>query len=260
AREVREQNQAARVVDEPGPAPTPPPAVRYAVPPGAERTNPNVQAPPAPPAPGLPAVPAAPVAGYFSRLRYLGQVDLTYLACDGDGELVLVDQHAAHERVELARLRAGHADGQLPRARVQNLLFPITFDAAPGERAVAVELAALLADVGFEVAPAAGDQLAVKAVPAGIRHGDPAHLLRALLQRWAAAGAPSEAERLEHVLGEIACHSVVRAGDRLTAGEAESLLRSLDGVDLSLPAPHGKAVLLRLPLSEIGRRFGRGDR
>jgi DNA mismatch repair ATPase MutL len=49
----------------------------------------------------------------------------------------------------------------------------------------------------------------------------------------------------------------VRAGDRLTPGEAETLLRSLDGLDLSLPAPHGRAVLLRLPLAEIGRRFGR---
>ena len=82
-------------------------------------------------------------------------------------------------------------------------------------------------------------------------------MLHTLLQQWADAGAPSEAERLDALLGEIACHSVVRAGDRLTPGEAETLLRSLDGVDLSLPAPHGRAVVLRLPLSEIGRRFGR---
>jgi DNA mismatch repair protein MutL len=84
--------------------------------------------------------------------------------------------------------------------------------------------------------------------------------LRRLLHDWAEAGAPGEAEiaeRLDALLGTIACHSVVRAGDRLAAGEAENLLRSLDGVDLSLPAPHGRAVLLRLPLAEIGRRFGR---
>jgi len=56
--------------------------------------------------------------------------------------------------------------------------------------------------------------------------------------------------RLDALLGAIACHSVVRAGDRLSPGEAETLLRSLDGVDLSLPAPHGRAVLLRLPLTE----------
>jgi len=59
------------------------------------------------------------------------------------------------------------------------------------------------------------------------------------------------------VLAEIACHSVVRAGDRLAPGEAEALLASLDGIDPETPAPHGRSLLLRLPLAEIGRRFGR---
>ena len=196
--------------------------------------------------------------GFFSQLRYLGQLDLTYLVCDGDGELVLVDQHAAHERVELARLRERHAAGPGDaRVAVQNMLFPVTLDATPPQLALVARVGGLLAQVGFEVEPFGKATLAVKAVPAGIRHGDPAQLLRTLLHEWAQAGAPSEAERLDALLGEIACHSVVRAGDRLTASEAETLLRSLDGVDLSLPAPHGRAVLLRLPLSEIGRRFGR---
>jgi DNA mismatch repair protein MutL len=203
---------------------------------------------------------AAPSAthGYFSQLRYLGQFDLTYLTCEGDGELVLVDQHASHERVELARLRARHARGDGDaRVAVQKMLFPVTLDATPPQLELVARVGDLLSQVGFEVEPFGKATLAVKAVPAGIRHGDPAQLLRVLLHEWAEDGAPSEAERLDALLGEIACHSVVRAGDRLTPGEAESLLRSLDGLDLSLPAPHGRAVLLRLPLSEIGRRFGR---
>lgn len=196
--------------------------------------------------------------GYFSQLQYLGQLDLTYLACEGDGELVLVDQHAAHERVELARLRERHIQGAGgARVAVQNMLFPVTLDATPAQLELVLRVGDLLSQVGFEVEPFGKATLAVKAVPAGIRHGDPAQLLRMLLQDWAEAGAPSEAERLDALLGEIACHSVVRAGDRLTPSEAENLLRSLDGIDLSLPAPHGRAVLLRLPLSEIGRRFGR---
>jgi DNA mismatch repair protein MutL len=210
------------------------------------------------------AVGTAPIAsqagGFFSQLRYLGQLDLTYLACEGDGELVLIDQHAAHERVELARLRERHARGGDARVAVQNMLFPVTLDATPVQLALVVRVGALLAQVGFEVEPFGKSTLAVKAVPAGIRHGDPAQLLRRLLQDWVEAGPPSEAdldERLDALLGAIACHSVVRAGDRLTSGEAETLLRSLDGIDPSLPAPHGRAVLLRLPLSEIGRRFGR---
>ena len=205
--------------------------------------------------------PIAPqTAGFFSQLRYLGQLDLTYLACEGDRELVLIDQHAAHERVELARLRDRHAAGGDARVAIQSMLFPVTLDATPAQLALVARVGELLARVGFEVEPFGAATLAVKAVPAGIRHGDPAQLLRRLLQDWVEAGAPSEAElddRLDALLGVIACHSVVRAGDRLTAGEAETLLRSLDGVDLTLPAPHGRAVLLRLPLSEIGRRFGR---
>ncbi len=197
--------------------------------------------------------------GFFAQLRYLGQLDLTYLVCEGDGELVLVDQHAAHERVELARLRERQRDetNHGSRVAVQNMLFPVTLDATPAQLELVARLGDLLSQVGFEVEPFGKATLAVKAVPAGIRHGDPAQLLRMLLHDWAEDGAPSEAERLDALLGEIACHSVVRAGDRLTAGEAEALLRSLDGVDLSLPAPHGRAVLLRLPLAEVGRRFGR---
>lgn len=216
------------------------------------------------PGPLLPGASSAegsgPVAahGYFAQLRYLGQLDLSYLVCEGDGELVLVDQHAGHERVELARLRARHAHGSGDaRVAVQNMLFPVTFDATPPQLELVARVGDLLAQVGFEVEPFGQATLAVKAVPAGIRHGDPAQLLRTLLHAWAEAGAPSEAERLDALLGEIACHSVVRSGDRLTPSEAEAVLRSLDGIDLAGPAPHGRAVVLRLPLAEIGRRFGR---
>jgi DNA mismatch repair protein MutL len=201
---------------------------------------------------------AASPPGFFAQLRFLGQLDLTYLVCEGDGELVLVDQHAAHERVELARLRDRQArsPGE-SRIAVQRMLFPVTLEVSAAQLAIVARLGDLLAQVGFDVEPFGKTTVAVKAVPAGIRHGDPAHLLRRLLEDWAETGAPSEAERLDALLAEIACHSVVRAGDRLTAGEAETLLRSLDGVDLTQPAPHGRGVLLRVPFSEIGRRFGR---
>ncbi|MGN6109175.1 MAG: hypothetical protein ACTHU0_28980, partial [Kofleriaceae bacterium] len=195
-----------------------------------------------------------PVAGYFTRLRYLGQLDLTYLVCEADGELVLVDQHAAHERVELARLVARHTARDVA---TQKLLFPIELDATPAQRELVDRAAALLSQVGFEARGRGASQIEIAAVPAGLRHAEPAQLLRRLLDDWAAEGAPSEDERVVRVLAEIACHSVVRAGDRLSPGEAEALLRSLDAVDLAAPAPHGRAMLLRLPLAEIGRRFGR---
>jgi DNA mismatch repair protein MutL len=196
---------------------------------------------------------AAPAPGFFAALRFIGQVDLTYLVCESEGELVLVDQHVAHEGVELARLRArGERD-----VATQRMLFPTTLEVAPELVELASGLAGVLARVGYEVEAFGKTTLALKAVPGGIRHGDPAQLLRSLLEQWGEDGAPSEAEILDRVLAEIACHSVVRAGDRLSTSEAEALLRAMDGADFTGKGPHGRPVLLRIPLSEIARRFGR---
>ncbi len=192
--------------------------------------------------------------GFFSSLRFLGQLDLTYLVCDGGGELVLVDQHSAHERVELERLRSRITDRDVT---IQKLLFPMTIEATAAQIELVGRAGELLAHVGFEVEVFGKTTLAVKAVPAGIRHGDPAQLLEKLLAEWAADGAPSEDERLDAMLAEIACHSVVRAGDRLSPSEAEALLRALDGVAHADRGPHGRPILLRLPIAEIARRFGR---
>ena len=212
------------------------------------------------PAPALaPAPPVAdgsgPVAaGYFASLRYLGQLDLTYLLCEGDGELVLVDQHVAHERVELGRLERSGTASDVP---IQKLLFPTTMEASPAVLELVARTAGVLAQIGFEAEAFGESTIALKAVPASLRHGDPAELLRRLLDDWAAGGAPTEAELLAHARSEIACHSVVRAGDRLEPHEVEALLRALDALDPETPNPHGRPVLLRLPLGEIARRFGR---
>jgi len=192
--------------------------------------------------------------GYFSQVRYLGQLDLTYLVCEAAGELVLIDQHAAHERVELSRLIQHHTAHE---PAIQKLLFPLTIEATPAQLELVGRMGNLLAQVGYEAEVFGKSTIALKAVPAGIRHGDPAQLLRSLLDDWAKDGAPSDEERLIDVLSEIACHSVVRAGDRLAPSEAESLLASLDGIDPTTPTPHGRSLLLRFPVAEIGRRFGR---
>ena len=195
-----------------------------------------------------------PEALFFSSLRYLGQLDLTYLVCEAEGELVLIDQHIAHERVELARLKAGTGARDIA---TQRMLFPTTLEVSADQLALAEQMRDTLAEVGYEVEAFGTATLAVKAVPGGIRHGDPAQLLRRLLDDWSDGGAPPPADRVDRVLAEIACHSVVRAGDRLTPGEAEALLRALDGAELGARVPHGRPVLLRLPLAEIARRFGR---
>ncbi|HTM19199.1 MAG TPA: DNA mismatch repair endonuclease MutL [Kofleriaceae bacterium] len=206
------------------------------------------EAEPAPPAPSA-------VSDFFTALRYLGQLDRTYLVCEADGELVLVDQHAAHERVAFQRLRERWQERALP---VQRLLFPETLALDPAHVAAAAESAAALAALGFEVEPFGEATLAVRAVPAGLRAGDGPAVLGELLDELAdRGGSRALDERLDHVLATIACHSVVRAGDPLSPREADALLRSLDGVDFRAHCPHGRPVLLRIPVDELARRFGR---
>jgi len=207
----------------------------------------------APAASPAPAPAEAP--GFFSHLCYLGQLDKTYLLCETDGELVLIDQHAAHERVAFQRLRERYQERDIP---VQRLLFPRTLDLDPARAAVARESADQLAAVGFELEPFGGDTFALKATPAGLRGADPESVLVELLDELAESGASRAVdERLDLVLATIACHSVVRAGDSLSAREAEALLRSMDEVDYSAHCPHGRPVLLRISVAEIARRFGR---
>jgi DNA mismatch repair protein MutL len=198
---------------------------------------------------------AAPAHRFFADLTYIGQVHRTYLVCEAADELILIDQHAAHERVAYARLRAAHARRQMPR---QQLLFPIPIEVGEAA-AAALETDALLGGLGFEVEREGSAAILLRAVPEPLKHADPKPLIRELLTDLA-DGAPlrdGELDRVDHLLATIACHSVVRAGDVLGRPEALALLNQLDAVDLRSHCPHGRPVLLRLPLGEIERRFGR---
>jgi DNA mismatch repair protein MutL len=192
---------------------------------------------------------------FFAGLNYVGQVHRTYLVCEAADELILIDQHAAHERVAYARLRAAHARRQMPR---QQLLFPIPIEV--GEAAAAAfEADDMLGALGFEAARQGPGVIVLRAVPEPLKDADPKPLIRELLTDLA-DGTPlrdGELDRVDHLLATIACHSVVRAGDVLGRPEALALLSQLDAVDLRSHCPHGRPVLLRLPLGEIERRFGR---
>jgi DNA mismatch repair protein MutL len=211
-------------------------------------------------APARAAATATPP-GFFAGLRFLGQLERTYLVCEGAGELVLVEQHAAHERVALDRLRGESGATSLPR---QQLLLPRIVELAEGEAAARAGLGEGLTRLGYEVEPfgEAGSgrhAIAVRSVPAGLRVGEDAiAVLRALLADLAGTALDAAIEsRLERGLRAIACHSVIRAGDALGATEAAALLVSLDRIDPRAPWPHGRAPVVRLSVGELVRRLGR---
>jgi DNA mismatch repair protein MutL len=200
-------------------------------------------------APDAPAASPAPEVGggFFAGLRFLGQLDATFLVCDGGAELVLIDQHVAHERVVLAGLRRAGA-----AAAVQRLLFPQTLALGPELVEIARAQRAALAALGFELVDGAAG-VALAASPAGLRQPVEVVLRDLLLAARADPAAIAEGK----ALATVACHSAMRAGDALAPAEASALLAAMDAVDFREPGLHQRPVLLRLSVAEIARRFGR---
>ena len=204
---------------------------------------------PAAPRARAPVVPPRPPpATAEPDVRYLGQLDLSLLIAELDGDLMLIDQHAVSERVELARARRAHLAGSL---EVQRLLFPepLSVSAAPAD----VD-AARLAGLGFEIERGAGGEVTLLSAPAGLRHGEPAAIASRLIDELAAGGGP----RIEDTaLLAIACNRALRAGEPIAGGEARRLIDAIAG-ELSGEAPrgpHGRALFVRIGADELARRF-----
>jgi DNA mismatch repair protein MutL len=197
-------------------------------------------------------------APYFAGLRYLGQLHRTYLVCEGPRGLVLVDQHAAHERMNYQRLRRAAAER---RGQLQPLLVPILLQLAPAAAARIAEGADDLAAIGVEVEPFGGGSAAVKALPAplaSLRESALAALLTDLAEELSASGRGESLERRrDALLARAACHASVRAHDALGESEARALLGALDETDYGARCAHGRPVVAEWPLAEIEKRFGR---
>ena len=199
----------------------------------------------------------APImAGYFGSLRYVGQHARTYLLCEAPGgTLVIIDQHASHERVLYHRFRQAFTARQL---LVQPFLIPqiIVLPVGPA-RSLEANLAEL-AELGFEVEPFGGESFAVKGAPAALGGVDLAALLTDLSQELEQAqrvGALEDVHR--DLLATMACHAAVRANQDITAEEVRALLDSLDGVDFKARCPHGRPVVFELTLADLEKKVGR---
>lgn len=188
--------------------------------------------------------------------RPLGQLAKTYLlfACEDDA-LLVVDQHAAHERIGYEQLKTHVARG---RVESQPLLQPLIVDLAPAECAAVAEATELLRRLGLDVEPFGGTSVALKAVPAMLADADGAALLRAVAADFAAFGQSDALEvRIDHVCATIACHRQLRAGDVVGELKALGLLQQLmDGASKDR-CPHGRPTWVRIPRCEIEKWFQR---
>jgi DNA mismatch repair protein MutL len=201
--------------------------------------------------------PAADRTLRFAGLRLVGQLLATYLLVEAADGLLLVDQHAAHERVLYERLRTAWQTGSVPR---QPLLLPETSELPPDRVARLGEASGELERIGFEIEPFGADAVAIRAIPALLAGRDPAGLVRDLADELVAAGGaggPRAPEAVERLFASLACHAARRAGERLDPAEQEALLASLDAIPWAPTCPHGRPVAIPIGRGEIERRFGR---
>ena len=193
--------------------------------------------------------------GFFSGLTVLGQYRRSYILCQDGDDLILIDQHAAHERIGFERLRAEYQRGALAR---QTLLFPAVLEFDFREAALFQDHLADLERLGFEIEPFGGKAFLLKAIPHLLASSSAEQLVRDVVNEVATIGRSAlAAEGIEAVLILMACHGVIRANQTLAPEQIRALLRDLDGVDFQAHCPHGRPVMKRLPLIEIERMFKR---
>jgi DNA mismatch repair protein MutL len=192
--------------------------------------------------------------GRYRDLTVLGQLALTYILCEGGGELVIIDQHAAHERITLHRLKH-RPEGRLGSGQQQ--LAPVVVDLPPASARAVVPHLGALERYGIEIAAFGGTSFAIQQVPEALLGKDLFRLFQDVADDLVHGNGPTAAEdAIEHLLATMACRSSVKAGQTLSTYEMRSLLASLDGVDFSVCA-HGRPVAIRVSVDELERRFHR---
>jgi DNA mismatch repair protein MutL len=183
------------------------------------------------------------------------QLHETYVVAQTADGIVIVDQHAAHERLVYERMKKALAGGGIAR---QPLLIPEIVELDPAEVTRLAARAGELAELGLVVEPFGPDAVAVREMPAMLGQADIKGLIRDLADDIAETGnAHSLKERLEEVAGTLACHTSVRAGRRLNAEEMNALLREMEATPHSGQCNHGRPTYVELKLSDIERLFGR---
>ena len=201
--------------------------------------------------------PAAAPAEDWPLGRAVAQIHGVYILAENAQGLVVVDMHAAHERIVYERLKA-QVDGS-ERIASQPLLIPATFAATPEEVATAEAYADTLQLLGLEVVPFSPKTLAVRAVPTTLAQGDAVELARSVLAELAAHDASTVVQRARNeILATMACHGAVRANRRLTIDEMNALLRQMEVTERSDQCNHGRPTWRQLSMKELDALFLRG--
>ncbi|WP_063533530.1 DNA mismatch repair endonuclease MutL [Burkholderia sp. MSMB1589WGS] len=238
---------------------------------GALEAHDAADAPDAPGAPLFATVPGGAAAPAFSAAGAaapamhdeqplgfaVGQIHGIYVLAQNARGLVIVDMHAAHERILYEQFKRALADRTVA---VQTLLIPVSMTATPVEVGTAEEERETLDALGFDLAVLSPTTLAIRAVPALLKDADLQALARAVLaDLHAFGGSRVLTERQHELLGTLACHHAVRANRRLTLDEMNALLRQMEATERADQCNHGRPTWYQLTLGDLDKLFMRGQ-
>jgi DNA mismatch repair protein MutL len=215
---------------------------------------------PTPAAPPLPYPTAAEVARaherstVFGAFSFLAQVRQTFLICEGQDGIYVLDQHAAAERVTFDRLRRAYVERNVA---TQRLLFPVVVEVSADDVALLDEAHEVVGATGLDVRAAGPNSVAVHAVPTLLVRAPPERLVRDLLTELGRTGERAFSGAVDLALATMACHGSLRAGDTVSVEEARALLLALDEVDFAGHCPHGRPIVMRVGWPELEHRVGR---
>ena len=188
--------------------------------------------------------------------RAIAQIGGIYVLAENAQGLVIVDMHAAHERIVYERLKGQIAQDTLPS---QPLLIPVTFSATPTEMAVTESHRDALNAVGLDVGPLGPNTLAVRSRPMALDQADLVELTRSVLAELSGFDASQVVQRAQHeLLATMACHGAVRANRRLTIAEMNALLRDMEATERADQCNHGRPTWRQITVAELDNLFLRG--
>ena len=188
-------------------------------------------------------------------LRILGQVQGTYIICEGEKGLILIDQHAAHERLLFEKYKKEYETGSISSER---LLLPIAMELSTEESFILMSHLEAFQSMGFEMDPIGERVYAIRSTPSFIDQRDPQERVREILDELSFMKREGRgAEAIHTILVTLACHAAVRGNFGLRREEMEELVGTLSPFNLSITCPHGRPIFFVIPLEELAKKFKR---
>ncbi len=189
------------------------------------------------------------------ELRIIGQLRNSYIVCESPKGLLLLDQHAAHERIRYEFFKTGMDGAKIPR---QQLLMPETIELSFTETDILTQMLPDLNRMGYEVEPFGGNTFVIKSVPAILGQSATEPIIKTMVEKVAQIGISSNKDAaVNEMITTAACHDALRAKERLHNEEMRQLIEQLMRCDNPAHCPHGRPTWIEWPLSKLEKDFGR---